>query len=1194
MVNRGKYYESQFEEATIQLLEDVKWQYTFGDDIHRKYTDPLIEEDLRTFLSAQYKKKKLTDAEVDTIVAKLRNVGGQNDYYAAQNAFLLYRDGYDFVYSDGRDTPFRMEYIDFEHPDHNIFRCVNQFVMEQGKENRRPDIMLFINGIPVCIIELKNPTKYNATVKDAHTQICTRYMRDIPALLKYCAIAVISDGAKNELGTPFTPFEFFYEWKKIENDDQTGKGLDTLRTLIRGALSPERIIEVLRDYVYFPDPSKSDDTTEIVCRYPQFFATRKLRDHIMQHLRSEGGDGKGGTYFGATGCGKTYTMLFLARQLALRCKSKLGSPTILIIVDREDLETQSGKLFCRSKKFLEDEAVKVFESRQELAQEMSTRKTGGVYITTIQKFAESTGLLTERANVICMSDEAHRSQNNIGSKLVINDGTKDKGRDMFANAAADEKIGAKVTYGFAKYLRDALPNATYVGFTGTPIDETVRVFGDVVDQYTMKQSEEDEITVPIKYDPRLARVFLNKEQAEKVEAYYKLCAEEGASEEDIAKSKAAMSSMQMIIGDEDVLRRVATDIIQDYKERISSTDRLQKAMITCIDRPTAFKLYKIMREMQADWFEKKKALNELTLTADEKQKLTDVAYVNMVMTRDANDGKELYDLLGDKDYRKFLDVEFKSEKSNFHIAIVVDMWVTGFDVPFLTMLYNDKPLSKHTLIQTISRVNRRYKTKEFGFVIDYIGIREEMKKAMKKYGGTLPPQEDIEIAHQILKNELKILKELLAKLDFNPFFGDNDLVRLQFIQEAAEYILANTVEKKGQISFKRMIFEHTKRLRSAFDICNPAGILSDEEVMWSQCFMGISSYVKKMTATEHDEESMNKHVEQMVKEAILASGVERVLNSSEEENIFSEKFSVELDEMDMPYTKFQILCKMVARAIKAYKKTNKIQAEKFEKMLEETIDAYNTRDKLTFANDVTHGVVDGVVGIVDDKVNELSGRLVQILNDLKTDSEKFKELGITFEEKAFFDVLTEVRDTHGFVYEDERCIELAKKIKLLIDDTAIYADWLNNSNLRSKLASQLTYLIYKEGYPPEWDNEVFEKVLEQVENYKEGQTYEQKKWELKLSNVEDDMEVRNLIFDLLHMDPNIDDLAIQREVTERFADRYAPMTINDWRHIIEDYTPMVRETIIKNDSGIAKEIPINYDMAAEPKPGEENHNKEEE
>lgn len=1072
MPSKGTYYESHFEEATIDLLKETCWQYTFGDELHRKFSDPLIEEDLRAFLNAQYKSKNLSEVEMDGIVANLRNVGGQNDYFAAQNTFLLYRDGFDFTYSDGRDNPFRLEYIDFEHPDHNIFRCVNQFVMEQGRENRRLDILLFVNGIPVCIIELKNPTKQNATIRDAHTQICTRYMRDIPALLKYCALAVISDGAKNELGTPFTPFEFFYEWKKIENEDKAGKGLDTLRTLIRGALSPERILEMLRDYVYFPDPTKEDDTTAIVCRYPQFFATRKLRDYILNHLRSVGGDGKGGTYFGATGCGKTYTMLFLARQLALRCKEQLGSPTILIIVDREDLETQSGKLFCKSKRFLEDNAVKVFETRQELATEMSTRKTGGVYITTIQKFADSTGLLTERSNVICMSDEAHRTQNNLGSKLSIRtDGEQ-------------EKIGAKVTYGFAKYLRDALPNATYVGFTGTPIDETVHVFGKVVDQYTMKESEDDEITVPIKYDPRLARVFLNKEQADKVEEYYRLCADEGATPEDIAKSKVAMSSMQVIIGDDDVLHRVARDIIDDYKRRTASTDRLQKAMITCIDRTTAFRLYKVMRELQPDWFEKKKALNELTLTADEKSKLSDIAFVNMVMTRDKDDERELYDLLGDKEYRKFLDSEFKSEKSNFHISINVDMWITGFDVPCLTMLYNDKPLSKHTLIQTISRVNRKYGTKEYGFIIDYIGIREEMKKAMKKYGGEISPKEDLEIAHEILQNELQLLRERLSGLNFARFFGNNDLGRLQFIQEAAEYILANNIERKGELSFLKLIKEHVKRLRSAYNICNPAGILSDEEVMWSQCFMGICSYVNKMTATEHDTESMNRQVEQMVKEAIIASGVERVLDEGVEENIFSDTFSKELDDMKMPFTKFQILCKMVAKAIRAYSRTNKIQAEHFQKMLEDTIDAYNTRDNLTFTNEVTQNVLNDVIDIVSYKINSLSNRLVDIFKELKADSEKFRELGITFEEKAFFDVLVEVREKHQFEYADERCIELAKKIKLLIDDTAIYADWLNNDNLKSKLASQLTYLIYKEGYPPQWDEEVFQKVLEQVENYK--------------------------------------------------------------------------------------------------------------
>lgn len=1067
MAKNGKLYESDFEEALVGLFQEADWEYTHGDHIARKFTDPLIEKDLRDYLTSRYGNKHLSDAEMDGVVANIRNISGQNDYYALQNAYYLYRDGYDFVPSQGE--PFKMEYIDFNCPERNIYRCVNQFVMEQGTENRRPDVMLFVNGIPICIIELKNPAKLNATIHDAHTQICTRYMRDIPNLLKYCALAVISDAAKTELGTPFTPFEFFYEWKKVKNEDKAGKGLDTLRTLVQGALSPERILEILRDYVYFPDPSDADDTTEIVCRYPQFFATRKLRDHILVHLRSVGGDGKGGTYFGATGCGKTYTMLFLSRQLALRCKSQLGSPTIVLIVDREDLETQAGKLFCQAKKYLCDESVKVFESRQDLANELSLRKTGGFFITTIQKFAESTGLLSERSNIICMSDEAHRSQNNLGSKLVIGE-------------------GAKVTYGFATYLRKAFPNATYVGFTGTPIDETVHVFGEIVDKYTMKQSEEDKITVPIKYNPRLARVFMNKEQAEKVEEYYKACADEGATPEDIAKSKKAMASMMAILDNEDRIQRVAQDIIDDYKKRIETTPRLQKAMVTCADRKIALKLYKAMRQIEPSWFEAKKALDESALTKEEKDKLHEVAYVNLVCTRDKDDEKELYDALGDKDHRKFLDAEFKSSSSNFHIAIVVDMWITGFDVPCLTMLYNDKPLSKHTLIQTISRVNRKYKDKEYGIVIDYLGIRDEMKKAMKKYGGDPTPKEDLEVSHEIFANEMQILKEMLHKLDFMNFFDGNELQKLRFLQDAAEYILANTVEKKGEVSFMKKYVGHVKRLRSAYNILNPAGELSEEESGMAQCLMAIASYVSKMTASKHDTTQMNRHVEKMVQEAIFSSGVETLFDEEgKEENIFSDEFMEELDDVKLPYTKFQLLIKLIKKAIGAYRKVNRVQAEKFDAMLEKVIDEYNTRDNLTFTNEVAHDTIDAVTDIVDEKVKSLTDKLVELFKDLKADSQKFKELGISFEEKAFFDVLVNVRDTHEFEYPEERCIELAKKIKLLVDDMTIYADFINNNNLKSKLSNDLMMLLYKSGYPPVWNQEVFQKIMEQVDNYKYNQ-----------------------------------------------------------------------------------------------------------
>lgn len=1071
----GKMFESEYEEAVVQLLHAEGWNYSFGESVHRKVTDTLIEDDLLAYLKNRYASKNLTDTDYNAIIANIRNVGGTSEYMALYNAFNLYHDGYDFVYSDNAKTPFKLEYIDFEHPKNNIFRVVNQFEMLQGSQTRIPDVLLFINGIPVGIIELKNPTKENATIRDAHTQITVRYRRDIPALLKYCSIACISDGSNSRLGTTVTPYEFFYAWKKVENEDEPGMGIKELESLIKGVFAPKRLLEILRDFVYFPDIAEGNEKEEeIICRYPQFFAARKLCNHILKHLRSAGGDGKGGTYFGATGCGKTYTMLFLSRLLAMRCRAELGSPTILLIVDREDLETQASKLFCKSTTYLSDKAVKVFETRKELSDELSERKTGGFYITTIQKFTDAMGLLSDRSNIICMSDEAHRTQNNTGSKLKINH--KDEKND---------NIGAFISYGFAKYLRDALPNATYVGFTGTPIDETIHVFGEIVDRYTMIQSQKDGITVPIKYDPRLARVFLDTKQAQLVEEYYKQCEEEGANAEDIAKSKKAMSSMQVILGDSDRLHRLAKDIIVDYETRCADKpDLLQKAMITCSDRNIAYRLYNIIKELRPEWCQPLKALDESTFTADELVKIKPIPFINVVATRSKDDPKDMYNLLGDDIYRKNLDAEYKNEKSNFRIAIVVDMWITGFDAPPLTILYNDKPLQKHTLIQTISRVNRKYKEKQCGYIVDYIGIRENMKEAMKRYGGDVTPQGDLEAARITLQNELQILKEMTSPLNFAPFFGNNPLERLQFLQTAAEFVLANNREEKGKTSFETIYKGHVKRLRSAYDICNPAGILDDNETTWAQCFMGVMSFLKKITDTMHDVESMNRAVEKMVKEAIACTGVETVLDAQDEEEIFEEKFLQELDDIKMPNTKFQLLAKILNQAIREYSKTNKVRAEYFLKMLNETVDIYNTRDKLTFTNDVATETVNAIHDVVDEKVASLTEQLINLFKGLKRDKEEFKNLGITFEEKAFYDILVDLREKHKFEYADKKCIDLARKIKELIDGSSLYADWLNNDNLKNKLASELTFLIYKEGYPPEWDDEIFQKVLEQVENFK--------------------------------------------------------------------------------------------------------------
>ena len=1107
---KGKFYESDYEEAFVDLLQQVGWEYTFGDNLHRQYDQTLIEDDLRTYLQRRYAAENLTPGEIDVIIANLRNIGEPSLYHTLRKTFLTYRDGFLFQRHNSNDKLW-IEYLDFTSDDpkaYNIFRCVNQFIVSYnaGQKTRRPDVMLFINGIPVLIVELKNPTDYNATIADAYDQIHIRYKRDIPHLMKYCALSCISDASNSRLGTTYTPYIHYYAWKKVENEDDTANmGIPELMTLINGAYRPDRILQLLRDFTYFPD-IKLGKEEEIVCRYPQFFATHKLFDNILKHLRSNGGDGKGGTYFGATGCGKTYTMVFLARQLALRSQ-ELGSPTIVILVDREDLQKQSVKLFENSTDFLCNGMVRKIESRDDLKTELSQRESGGVFICTIQKFCEDTGLLSTRSNIICFSDEAHRTQTGVGSKLKIVDKIPEKKSEaevdskinLASNEQEEEILGAFVTFGFAKYLRDAFPNATYVGFTGTPIDETVHVFGEVVDKYTMNEAVRDGITVGIKYVPRLARVVLDAEKAAAIEKYYEQCYDEGAKPEDIKKSKEAMASLEVIIGDPERLRRIAVDVVDHFEKTCAEQpELLQKAMVVCSNREIAYNLYCKFKDIRPQWFEKKKCEDESKLSKEELEKLKEVPFINIVATRGANDPKEMYDALGEDSHRDMLAEQFKNENSNFRIAVVVDMWVTGFDVPCLSVLYNDKPLQKHNLIQTISRVNRKFQViihdedgdriveKQNGLIVDYIGIHEKMEQALKQYGGdgAATSKDDLEASKIIFDNELQLLKELMHNCDLSDFFCDVPLKRLLSLQAGAEFVLSQIRGEGQKVTFQTLFKQHVKRMRAAYNICNPAGVLSGDDVAWAQCFMAILSYVNKATPGQHDFASMNKAVEAMMREAILCTGVESLLQTDPEIEIFEDDFVKHLAEIKMPNTKFQVLVKMLSKAIKEYSRTNMVAAKRFEDMLREIVQQYNDRDKDIFGNKVAGQTVDQIQQEVDKKVQSLTDKILELFKSLKKDKEKFKDLGITFEEKAFFDILVAVRDENKFEYPDEKCVELSKKIKELIDNTAIYADWNNNDNLKAELADSMIDLLYDNGYPPTWNDDVYDRVMEQVNNFK--------------------------------------------------------------------------------------------------------------
>ena len=940
-----------------------------------------------------------------------------------------------------------MEYIDYDHPENNIFKVVNQYSV-QGERLRRPDLLIFINGIPVGICEFKTAIEEDTTIHDAWEQITIRYKRDIPRLLKYCFLSVISDGANTRLGSIFTPYKFYYSWNKANDQDKVSNGISSLFTMVAGAFAKDRVLKLLRDFVFYPDDSKKEEA--IVCRYPQFFAAQKMLDSVRTHMRPEG-DGKGGTYFGATGCGKTYTMLFLSRLIALRDNEAFHNPTIVILEDREDLDTQTSELFVTARKYLHQSDVRSIESREDMEKTLRDKPSGGVYVTTIQKFCEKTGLLSDRSNIICISDEAHRTQTGVGAKLKKTD------------------KGVFTTYGFAKYLRDSFPNATYCGFTGTPIDETIAVFGEVVDSYTMKESSDDGITVRIAYEPRLARVILSDEQAKEIQKYYDQCAAEGSTEDQIEASKKAMSNMAKILGHPDRIHKLALDIVEHYEALCAEKPEIvQKAMIVCADRPLAFRVLKEILSIREDWGIKRKSDHEEQLTEEQLDKLVALPKINMVATQGQNDEKELYDLCGTKDYRKMLDKQFKNDDSNFKIAIVVDMWITGFDVPSLAVMYIDKPLQKHTLIQTISRVNRVFDGKDRGLVVDYIGIKKDMMEAVKKYGSPQEsPIDELNITLAIFRNHLALIDELLTNFDATRFHSGTPLERLNCLNDAAEYVQRS---KDMQTRFMGL----SRRLKSAYGICFPSGELTDAETATAQFYLAIRSIIYKQTkGTAPDTEIMNAAVEEMVQNAITCTGIENIVDDHVSVDLFSDDFLIELQKVNLPITRFNALLKLLKKAITAYGKTNKVKSVEFDERLRKVVEAYNNRDKLVFTSEV-----------VADFVNDLSDQIMKIMQDLKEDKESFEKMGITYEEKAFYDILIKVRDDHQFPYAEEKCLVLAKKIKELVDDKAQYADWSTRDDIKNQLNMDLTILLYQNGYPPEWDEEVFDKVMEQAENFK--------------------------------------------------------------------------------------------------------------
>jgi type I restriction enzyme, R subunit len=1042
-----KFSEETLEQAVIELFSEVDISHYHGETIHKEMSDVLLRDDLRAFLQNRYKDENITASEIESILRRLDLYPSSALYESNRDIIRLIADGFTLKRDDRSQKDIFIELLDFEKPTRNIFKIVNQLEI-QGTEKRIPDGIVYINGLPLVVFEFKSAVKENCTIKNAYTQLTVRYRRDIPELFKYNAFCVISDGVNNKMGSLFSPYDFFYAWRKINNTDEPAEGIDSLFTLIKGLFDKSRLLDVIHNFVYFPDTSKSE--MKIVCRYPQYYAARKLYESIKTNMKPKG-SGKGGTYFGATGSGKSFAMLYLSRLLMKSVE--LSSPTIVLITDRTDLDDQLSEQFTNAKNFINEDKIVSVESRTDLRDKLQGIKGGGVYLTTIHKFTEDTELLTDRANVICISDEAHRSQINLDQKLKITD------------------KGVEVKFGFAKYLHDSLPNATYVGVTGTPIDGTLAVFGEIADAYTMKESVEDEITVRIVYEGRAAKVLLNEDKLKEIEEYYAKCADEGANEYQIEESKKAAAKMEVILGDPKRLKLLAKDFVEHYEKRIEEGASVKgKVMFVCSSRPIAYHFYNEVIMLRPEWAEIKACEEGAKLTLEEKRKIKPIEKIKMVMTRNRDDEKVLYDMLGTKDDRKELDRQFKNAKSNFKIAIVVDMWLTGFDVPFLEAIYIDKPVQQHSLIQTISRVNRVYEGKEVGLVVDYIGIKSNMNIALAKYSKVHGDDfADADKAVGIVKDQLDLLAKLFHGFDTKPFFNGSPLEKLNCLNRSSEFIQITADIENRFISI-------TKKLRSAYDLCCTNESITQTERDYIHFYFAIKSIIHKLTKGDApDTAQMNERVQQLIQEALISEGIEEIfkLDKNKPENnadIFSDEYLSKIEKIKLPNTKIKLLQKLLSKAINEFKKTNRIKGVDFSKKLKKLIELYNERkDFDVFQSHVLDDVAD---------------KFADLFKQLQQERKSFKELGIDFEEKAFYDILKAVAEKYNFEYTEDKLIILSQAVKEIIDDKTKYTDAFKKADIRAELRVALILTLDKYGYPPVPKDEVFKEIFEQAENFK--------------------------------------------------------------------------------------------------------------
>ncbi len=1064
-----KLLESDIEQLATERLEAKRWNYLYGPDIVPDGETPmrtsLDEVVLKEVLAKAVKRLNptLTDEVRDEAIKTVLRIASP-DTLANNEAFhRLLTEGVPVsTYQDGMERGERVWLVDFEDPWNNEFTVINQFTIIENGHNRRPDVLLFVNGLPLVIIELKNAADENTTIESAYRQIET-YKQQIPSLFTYNELIIISDGLEARAGSLSAGFSRFTAWKSEDGEHIASPLMSQLEVLINGMLEKDTLLDIIRSFTVF-EKQKTEDlktgittikTVKKIAAYHQYYAVNKavestLRatgikqggDRVAESPANFGfktvkeqqpGDHRAGVVWHTQGSGKSLSMVFYTGKIVQR----LNNPTVVVITDRNDLDDQLFDTFAGSRQLLRQTPVQA-ENREHLKSLLKVN-SGGVIFTTIQKFQPETGnvyeQLTDRCNVIVIADEAHRTQYGFKAKTVD------------VRNEADEVIGSEVKYGFAKYLRDALPNATYLGFTGTPIESTdintPAVFGNYIDVYDIAQAVEDGATVRIFYESRLAKVALSDEGRKLVEELDKEL--DTATMDDVQKAKAKWTQLEALIGSPNRIKNIAADIVQHFEERQKVFEG--KAMIVAMSRRIAAALYEEIVRLRPEWH------------SDDLAK----GAIKVVMTSSASDGPKIAKHHTTKEQRHALAERMKDPTDELKLVIVRDMWLTGFDAPCLHTLYIDKPMQGHNLMQAIARVNRVYKDKPGGLVVDYLGIASDLKKALSFYsdsGGKGDPTLQQEQAVALMQEKLEVVEQMLHGLDYQQYFKETTSGKLSWILKTEDFVL-------GLEDGKKRFVNEVTALGKAFAIAIPNEQAMDvkDEVAF---FQAVKARLCKFNerGTGHTDEEIETTIRQVIDKALVSEKVIDIFDAAgikkPDISILSEEFLMELKGMEHKNIAMEVLRKLLEDEIKARSKYNVVESQSLMEMLDRSITRY-------------HNKVITAAEVIEE--------LIKLSKTIVEKDEDAKKMGLSTYEYAFYTAVANNESAKELMGKD-KLRELAVVLTETIRKNASI-DWTIKENVRAKMKVAVKRLLRRYGYPPDMQLLATETVLKQAERIAE-------------------------------------------------------------------------------------------------------------